>query len=266
MSKETKNRVWIPGGNSGVLLKGIPYSDGGASCIRKVMLRNEKVKEPIGFGSEVIFAIGNLVEEKLAKHLDGSVEQSVRRSADLNGGDQVYLDETDIVQDGLPIEVKTIVSSTKCKKIFGEGGYIFDHLVQAAHHMIMAKSYTGKIIYVSGIYHGFTCKKVNYKIKTGDIREVNLMFDKITGKLVVDGKPQVFGTPQLIMWRSWAGSMVDAKDFSAATPVHSSVLDPTIKRPTDFDFICNYCFWKEACDNADNYVEFVEYSRALAEG
>jgi len=262
---EKDGKVWIPGGNSGVLINGTPYSNKGGSCIRKIMLRNEHVKEPIDFRSKITFGVGNAIEDLYADYLKGcghTVETSVRCSSDITDT-QVYLDETDMVVDGIPCEIKSVVSTKKLKEVFCENKASWDNVVQAAHHMIQFKSMVGKLVYICGCWHTTTYKKESISFKSGDIKEFNLKFSEKTGGLSVNGVKFPFGTKNLLQWRKWAGAFVEAQDLDAVIPTHPGILIGE-KRPPEFrDSVCRWCYWKEVCNTATNYNDFIFLAKEL---
>jgi len=265
VENQKEGKVWIPGGNSGVILKGIPYSNKGGSCIRKIMLRNAGVKEPINFQSKITFGVGNAIESMYAEYLKEQghqVEVSVRCSSDITDT-QIYLDETDMVVDGIPCEIKSVVSTAKLKEVMADGAPVWDNVIQAAHHMIQFKAFTGKLIYICGCWHSFEKSKVKYKFKSGDIKEFILTFDKASGELHVDGKPYYVKAKDLLQWRKWAGAFVEAQDLDAAISTHPGLLMGE-KRPPDFqDSVCHWCYWAPACRNASNYEDFIALAKDL---
>lgn len=274
MSNPKEGNTWIPGGNSGVIINGVPYSNKGGSCIRKIMLRNEGINEPIDFRSKITFGVGEAIEDLYAEHLVSkghTVEKSVRTN-NMIDDKIIYLDETDMVVDGIPCEIKSVVSTNKLREVFAEGKWSWDNLVQAAHHMIMLKSLTGKLVYICATWHSFTSKGVKYSFKSGDIKEFDLKFCKKTGQLLVDSKATPFGTKNLMLWKKIAGSYVASKDLDAPTPQHPGVLLGD-KRPPEFeDAICRWCFWNQACaaaaatSSSSKYSDFIFVARELAGG
>jgi hypothetical protein len=270
---EKEGRIWIPGGNSGVMIRGSLYSNKGSSCIRKILLRNAKIKEPVDFRAKITFGIGNSVEDAYAEHLasDGDVQKGVRASAELNEGGQIYLDETDIVFNGEPYEIKSISSSKMAKQVFCEMTPSWDNVVQAFHHMVINKSYTGKLVYINTLYHSITYKGEKVKHAAGDIKKFHLEFDKKAGRASIESKELPFSAKDLIRWREYAGATVAAAlEFGTwvdTIPKHPDSLDTTCKRPVDFELgVCKWCFWKEACDNCSSVDSFLDYCKVLAGG
>ena len=269
---EKEGKVWIPGGNAGVMIRGPIYSNKGSSCLRKILLRNAKIKEPVDFRANITFGIGNAVEDAYAEYLSsqGTVEKGFRTSAPLNDGAQIYLDETDIMFNGIPHEVKSISSSKMAKQVFCEGKPSWDNVVQAFHHMLVNKSYTGKLVYINTMYHSITFKKDRVKHAAGDIAEFNLEFDKKTGRAFIDSQGLPFTSFDLTRWRDYAGATVAAalEDgiWIDTIPKHPDVLDPQCKKPVEFEMgVCKWCFWKTACENSNSVSQFLDYAKVLSE-
>jgi hypothetical protein len=266
MGEKDPNLVLVFGGNSGVLINGIQYASESNSCIRNIYLRADGVQQPIDFRAKITFGIGNLIEEEYGNLLISQghkVEKGVRVRKtiipDLGGKVCEMWDETDLLVDGVPFEIKSISSTSMYERVFLKDEYKWDNLIQALHHMIMHKSYEGKLVYISTIYHSKTFKKESVRVSAGDVKIFNLKFDS-NGRAFVNGVDTPIYTKHLIKWREWALASLAYREWRVKCPEYYGKLLLQDSH-TDVNPVCRYCNWKKECESSSSYLEFLEKCR-----
>jgi len=255
----------VYGGNSSVLINGVPYAGDANACIRRIYLRSDGIQEPIDFRAKVTFAIGNAIEDVYGDYLaslghtvEKSVRVKVRDYEDMNERPCEMWDETDMIVDSVPYEIKSISSSSMWEQVFLKQTPKWDNVVQAFHHLVMHKSYVGMLVYIATIYHKKTFQKENVKVAAGDMQFFKLKFDKATGIAMVDGKKYPFRAKELITWRKWALASQAFKDWNAPTPRYYGDLDlgnDKFKKD-DVNPVCQWCCFKKECEESSSYEEF----------
>ena len=266
VKEDRSKKHLIYGGNSGVLINGNPYSSDANSCIRRIMLRADGIEEGIDFRAKITFSIGNAIEDTYAEYLaseGNQIEKSVRNrrllEEELNGKPCEMWDETDIMVNGVPYEVKSVSSTSMWEKIFLLEEPKWDNIVQAFHHMVINKKYEGMLVYISTIYHKKTFKKENVRVSAGDLQFFKLEFDKKTGRASVNGRNYPFKAKDLILWQHWAVASLAFRDWTARTPkYYGDILDlgGSKYKKDDTNPVCHWCSFKKECESSNSYVEF----------
>lgn len=187
----------LRGGNSSIVKRGVLYGASSSNCLRMILLRDKGIQSEPDARSKKVFAVGHLNEELFEKDYLSSTE-NVSREMEVQVGlsDNVdFVGHCDFAVPGLLYELKSCTSDNTYRKVFVEGKYKKENLIQLATYLLMTETPEGYLCYTS-----YT-DKIQYKsldkINEADIPQLaedserETVFIHVTfsddGKVLADG-------------------------------------------------------------------------------
>lgn len=151
----------LRGGNSvGYIRNGVLFSDSSSGCLRRIFLRANGVEETNHDKRTLnVFALGHYSEELFEEtYLKGKFEYDKEKKVVVPLSDLVeFAGSSDYVVKDCVYELKSCTSSNTYKKVFKDGNWKQDNLVQLVNYMIALEIPVGKLCYTS------FCDKMDYK-------------------------------------------------------------------------------------------------------
>lgn len=160
----------LRGGNSvGYIRRGVLYSDSSSGCLRRILLRAHGVEETNHNKRTLnVFALGVYSEELFEEiYLAGKFEYDrekqivvpLSKNVEFSGRSDYVVKSPDCVY-----ELKSCTSKNTYKKVFKDGQWKQDNLVQLVNYMLFWEIAVGKLCYTS------YCDLLDYKT-LGDFTE-----------------------------------------------------------------------------------------------
>ena len=159
----------LRGGNSSIMRRGVLYGASSSNCLRMVLLRDKGVQSEPDARSKKVFAVGHLNEELFEQDYLSSIPE-IEKEKEVRVGlsDNVdFVGHIDFAGPGLLYELKSCTSDNTYKKVFIEGKYKKENLIQLATYLLMTETPEGYLAYTS--YTDTIQYKKLDKIKEDDI-------------------------------------------------------------------------------------------------
>jgi hypothetical protein len=150
----------LRGGNSSIMKRGVLYGASSSNCLRMVLLRDKGIQFEADARSKKVFAIGHLNEDLFERDYLASTPDVVKEMEVKVGlSDNVdFCGHIDLTVPGLLYELKSCTSDNTYKKVFIEGKYKKENLIQLATYLLMTETPEGYLCYTS-----YT-DKIQYKL------------------------------------------------------------------------------------------------------
>lgn len=162
----------LRGGNSSIMKRGVLYGSSSSNCLRMILLRDKGVQSVPDARSKKVFAVGHLNEDLFfSDYL--SLTPKVIKELEVKVGisDNVdFIGHCDFACPGLLYELKSCTSDNTYKKVFIEGKYKKENLIQLATYLLMTETPDGYLCYTS--YTDKIQYKALDKIHEADIHEL----------------------------------------------------------------------------------------------
>lgn len=164
------SRKQLRGGNSSIMKNGVLYGASSSNCLRMVLLRDKGVQSTPDARSKKVFALGHLNEDLFIEdHLKNRDDLVKEMEVVVRISDNVdFCGHIDIGTPGFLYELKSCSSDNTYKKVFVEGGYKKENLIQLATYLLMTETEEGYLCYTSYV------DKIQYK-KLDKIKEADIL-------------------------------------------------------------------------------------------
>ena len=141
----------LRGGNSSIIKRGVLYGASSSNCLRMVLLRDKGIQSEPDARSKKVFAIGYLNEDLFERDYLSSTPDVVKEmEVQVGLSDSVdFVGHIDIAVPGLLYELKSCTSDNTYKKVFIEGKYKKENLIQLATYLLMTETPEGYLCYTS---------------------------------------------------------------------------------------------------------------------
>lgn len=244
-------------GNAGILVKGFIPSSSNQACPRRIYLRACGLQEPVDSRALVTFAVGSALEEVFSKN-NPTWEMSYRLPEMLKPFDMfpdfgVGLEADAVKKDDTGkivaiTELKSVSSTKIHKRVFAEGHYKLDNLIQLCSYLTYLGVERGFLMYTSVLYHSYTFNKEKITAKAGD-KKVFAVTISEKGKFLVDKNETSVTVDSISRFGTYIACVLDGQvPFNQVlTPI-----DPVENEKVS----CFYCPLREACEKADSWEDF----------
>lgn len=143
-------RKQLRGGNSSIIKKGVLYGSSSSNCLRMILLRDKGIQSKPDEKSKKVFTIGHLNEDLFIKDYFTDIEIEKEKEVVVGLSDNVdFCGHIDLAVSGLLYELKSCTSDNTYKKVFTEGRYKKENLIQLATYLLMTETQEGYLCYTS---------------------------------------------------------------------------------------------------------------------
>ena len=254
---------YLPLGNSGQLVNGQIYDNSNQSCPRKIYARAVGFEEPIEDSSLVTFAVGNAVEsvffQKNPTWIASYRSPTPLAPFDMFPDFNIRLEaDAVLMKDGKIdkiTELKSISSSKMAKKVFAEGEYKLENLVQLASYMVYLDVEKGFLYYQSTIYHSFECAKTKYSIRAGDKKVFSVTIND-HGYFMVDGNRTPVSVDSILRFGEYIACVL-----AGEVPFKQVLIPVSSSEPEKGNVGCYYCPCKPYCESCDTWDSWLSACR-----
>lgn len=141
----------LRGGNSSIMRRGVLYGASSSNCLRMVLLRDKGIQFEADARSKKVFAIGHLNENLFYQdYLSDVYGVEEEKEVQIELSDSVdFVGHIDFAVPGLLYELKSCTSDNTYKKVFIEGKYKKENLIQLATYLLMTETPEGYLCYTS---------------------------------------------------------------------------------------------------------------------
>jgi hypothetical protein len=141
----------LRGGNSSIIKRGVLLGASSSNCLRMVLLRDKGVQSEADERSKKVFKIGHANEDFFEKdYLSDNPNIEKEKAVEVGLSDSVvFVGHMDFNSDGLVYELKSCTSDNTYKKVFVEGKYKKENLIQLATYLLMTETPEGFLCYTS---------------------------------------------------------------------------------------------------------------------
>lgn len=179
------SRKQLRGGNSSIVRNGVLYGSSPSNCLRMVLLRHHGVEFQPDERSLKVFTIGHLNEELFERDYLAGIEGLEKEKNVVVGlSDSVdFSGHIDYSTPGLLYELKSCTSDNTHRKVFTQGKYKIENLIQLATYLFMTETSEGYLCYTS--YTDKIQYKTLDKVLMDDIVRLAEESDRETIKILV---------------------------------------------------------------------------------
>lgn len=141
----------LRGGNSSIMRRGVLYGSSSSNCLRMILLRDKGIQFEADAKSKKVFAIGHLNEDLFERdYLSDTPNVTKEMEVQIGLSDNVdFIGHVDLHTPGLIYELKSCTSDNTYKKVFVEGKYKKENLIQLATYLLMTETPEGYLCYTS---------------------------------------------------------------------------------------------------------------------
>lgn len=149
----------LRGGNSSIMRRGVLYGASSSNCLRMILLRDKGVQAQPDAKSKKVFLVGHLNEDLFEQdHFADRTDIVKEMEVQVGLCDNVdFVGHCDFAVDGHIYELKSCTSDNTYKKVFIEGKYKKENLIQLATYLLMTETVEGYLCYTSYV------DKIQYK-------------------------------------------------------------------------------------------------------
>lgn len=248
----------LRGGNSvGYIRRGVLYADSSSGCLRRILLRAHGVEETnhnkrtlnvfaLGIYSEDLFE-GTYLEGKFDYDKEKQVVVQLSDNVEFSGRSDYIVKTPECVY-----ELKSCTSKNTYKKVFKDGVWKQDNIVQLVNYMLFWEIATGKLCYTS------YCDVMDYKTlgdfteeevkemarrSTKETRIFDVTFNE-EGFVCVDGNLTELNIKEVLKFQSLACEVLE----------HELVyLDRPMQEEESMFNACYSCPARSVCDSFEKF-------------
>lgn len=237
-----KYKGFLRGGNTGYInAAGESISESNSSCFRMILLRHHAVSQPLDFRSTVTFAVGHSIENAYEDfYLKGkhNYKKELFLIEEITPAIACKLAVDFFINDSIPVELKSVSSTSSYEKVFVKGAPKFENVIQLVNYLISLELTSGSLVYINTIYHTHKGTKNSYKAGAGEIKKFSIDISD-------EGMVQINSQDTAVH----INAVLDFRD-KAAHIIEDDIVEPL--RPFSDTFSpCNFCFFKKVCDRFD---------------
>ena len=234
----------LRGAHTGLSKWGVHYATSPSNCQRIAYLRAKGLTAKIEDVSRYVFAVG-FTNERLWSEENPTALRDVPVSYQVSEC-TTFSGHVDGILNGVPYELKSVVSTRTLKEVFCEGKCKQNNLLQLVGYMIALEKQEGVLEYCGFLYHSLTYNKVKYSLKPG--RKQFKVSINDSGDVYVDGTFAEFNVTNVIENLQAIAESLE-KGYLPARPTTTE----------GFDSPCAWCSLSSVCNDSliDNEQAFL---------